>query len=181
MQRISINLLPLDFTKARFEQEKFSHIQTFGIILITLFIFVAIASFAFRFIQSQNIDKLQKQLNGYEERLLTLQKREASVVILKNRLTTISQLTSTQSVNKSMYELMNSLTPVSIIINSLIIDTNGNMLLSGNTSDVFSLDSYLLSLVNKEKNKDRISGATLENLSRGKDGIYRFSLKINAQ
>lgn len=178
MDKIKINLLPIEFTRSQIERAKFKKVQAVSIIFLLVLTAIAVAVVALRFLQSQEIEKNKTQLETVENLIQGLKNKEVSLTVLKNRLSAINKLTSTPSKQKSLYTLISSLIPAQVSVTSVVIDKNSNLNLSITASDSTAFADFLESLTSVEKNEDRISQVIIDSLSRNKDGSLRVSLKI---
>jgi len=177
---ISINLLPPEFLAQELKSAKFYKIQAIGVGIILIMIFLASMSVALRILQSATLSKIQIKLSDAEKKVLALSNRQASLVLLKNRLSTISQNMEEASKQSSMYSLLDKLIPQGVSITSLSIDKAGNAIVSALVPTSDTLDNMISALTSNESNQDKISQVSIESLSRGRDGIFRISLKISA-
>ncbi len=177
---ISINLLPAEFTQKEIKREKFAHIQTAGIVVILFMVFLSSLTVALRILQSKNINLVQNQVALAQHQVSTLKDKQESLVILKNRLTAINQYLGTPSKQTSILLLLSKfLTPVSV--NSISVDKTGDAIVIFTSPDSLTLDNLITNLMNKDVNGDQISSVSIDSLNRGRDGLYRVSLKIKAK
>lgn len=177
---ISINLLPSEYLSEEIKSAKFYKIQTIGVSIILITIFLASLTVALRILQSSNISAVQSRLNESEGKILALKDRQSSLVLLKNRISAISQNLGVVSKQNSMYILLEELIPKGVSITSQAIDKEGNAQVAGLVSDSDTLDSLIFALTSTERNQGKISKVSIESLSRGRDGFFRISLKINS-
>ena len=175
--KIAINLLPIEFTQAELKRTKFYKIQAIGVIVILLMLFLASLSVALRILQSQNIKGVQTQVSAQEDKISQLKVRQASLLLLKNRLTTISQYLNIPSKSTTMFQLLDKLIPASVSINSATVDKSGNVIIAGLVPDSQTLDDMITALTDKD-NASSIKEVSLDTISRGRDGVYRVSLNI---
>mgnify|MGYP001562626204 CR=1 FL=1 len=77
-----------------------------------------------------------------------------------------------------MYQLIIDLLPSSVSITSISVDKGAEVLISAVATDANSLDELITGLTDVESNQGKISQVSLESITRGRDGIYRVSLKI---
>lgn len=178
MERISINLLPAEFTAEQVKKAKFYKIQGIGVVAILVMVFLSSLTVALRILQSQNISEAQAILNEREQRVLGLKNRQASLILLKNRLSAVSKYLGVSSKQVSVYKFINDLLPPTFGINSLTVDKSGEILILAVVSDIITLDNFISTLISDESGQGKVSQLSLENLNRGRDGIYRVSLKI---
>lgn len=179
--RILINLLPPEFMAEEIKSAKFYKIQTIGVGIILTMIFLSSLTVALRILQSSNISRIEEKLGEVEGKVLVLKDRQASLMLLKNRLTTISQNLGAVSKQNDMYTLLDRLIPQSVSITSLSVDKTGNAAIVALVPDSNTLDSLVINLYSKEKNEDKIGQVSVESLNRGRDGLFRVSLKVVAK
>ena len=181
MAHISINLLPIEFTQEEVKRAKFYKVQAVCVAIILMMVFLASLTVALRILQSHNISQIKTQFTQAEQKVSNLKNRETSLVILKNRLTVINQYLGTPSKQVAVYNLIDKLLPPAVSINSFLVDKSGDVSLVGVVPDSLTIDSLIDSLTNKEKNEGKVSGVSIESLNRGRDGIYRISLKVKSK
>ena len=181
MSQIAINLLPYEFREQEIKRTKFYKLQSIGIGIIMLMVFLSSLTVALRVLQSQNISQIQKQVAASEQKVSDFKTTQGSIILLKDRLTAISQYLGNPSQQSQMYKLISDLLPPSISISSVSVGKEGDILLFVSTKDSSTLDQFISNLTSKEKNQDKVSQVSLETLSRGRDEIYRVSFKIKAK
>lgn len=181
MSQIVINLLPIEFREQEIKRTKFYKLQAVGIGIIMLMVFLSSLTIALRILQSQNISQIQKRVTASEQKVSDLKTTQGSIILLKDRLTAISQYLGNPSQQSKMYKLIAELLPPTISIGSVSIGREGDVLLFVAARDSSTLDEFITNLTSKEKNQDKISQISLETLNRGRDEIYRVSFKIKAK
>lgn len=179
--KLSINLLPAQYTGLQKEYTKFLRVQTISVGIILFLIFLASLTVALGVFQNQQVKSAQANLDNFTSKVSGLKPKEASLAILKNRLSVIDQIISLPSKQRSLYNLVTQLSPPSLTISGVSIDTSGNMLLTVLSPDYSSMDGLLTALMSTSRNEDKIAQVLVENLSRSRDGVYRGSLKIVAK
>lgn len=178
MEKININLLPSEFTVQEVKKAKFYKIQAIGVVAILLIIFLSSMTVALRILQNQNIKLVQAKLSQDEDRVSNLKDRQASLLLLKNRLTTIDQYLGTSSPQAKSFEMLNNLLPPSLIISSENINSSGEVSIVAVVPDSQILDNMIASLTTEGTNQGKISQVSLDSLSRGRENAYRISFKI---
>lgn len=178
MARIAIDLLPIEFRAEEVKRAKFYNVQVAGVATILLVTFLASLTMALRILQSRQISQIQSKLTAAEHKISGLKTTQASLLLLKNRLTAINQYMGTSSKQVEMYELINQLFPPSVAISQLSVDRSGEILVLAVALDSNSLDALITNLISKETNQDKVSQVILDNINRGRDGAYRISVKI---
>lgn len=178
MPKVSINLLPSEFRIEELKRARFYKIQAVGIAVIIIMVILASMAVALRILQSQYLVKIQTRLETAEERVLALKDIQGSLLLLKNRLTVVNKYLETPSERVLMYKLIQRLLPASVSINSISIGREGEILVLAQAADGSALDQIFTNLTFKETNEDKIKEVSLENLSRGRDGVYRVNFKV---
>lgn len=178
--KISINLLPAEYTGLLKEYTKFYKIQTISIILILVLIFLSSITVALRLFQSQRIKIAQANLEDVTTKVTQQKPKESSLTVLKSRLSTIDQISSLPSKQREMYNLVSSLLPPSLNISNVSVDKSGGMLLSIISQDFSNIDSFITQLTT-DPSQNKINQVIIEGLSRSRDGTYRGNLKIIAK
>lgn len=181
MAKISINLLPPEIIVEQIKRAKFYKIQFVGVVIVLVMVFLASLTVALRILQSQNIVLAQAQLDEAEQKVSNLKSTQASLFILKNRLAVVSKYLGVPSKQSSMYKLVDKLISSAAAINSITIDKDGNAVMLLSVSDSLILDDLINNLSQKESNEDKIDQISIDSLNRGRDGLYRLSLKIKAK
>lgn len=179
--KISVNLLPPEFLSEEIKRAKFFKIQKLGIGVILLMVFLSSLTMALRILQSQNISRIQGRISRVEEKVLNLKDKQASLVLIKNRLTTINQYLGKESKQADVYSFLDNILPASISITSMSIDKLGNVVMVATVGDTDTLDNIITTLSSKETNEGKIKSVSIESLNRGRDNLYRLSLKLESQ
>lgn len=176
--KIAINLLPAEFTQEEVKRAKFVKLQTIGVVIILLMIFLASLTIALRILQGQNLQQVQAKAAQAEEKVGALRETQGSILLLKNRLNAISEYLGQPSKQNEIYKFIDSIIPPSIGITSISIDKSGDVSLVALASDSTSLDNFLVGLTSEELNQGKIKQVSIETLTRGRDGVYRVNLQI---
>lgn len=180
MDKVDINLLPTEVNIERQKQAKFSRVQLISIGILLILILAASVSVAFRIVQSQKQERLSKEVGALEEKVSSYKDKEATLVVLKNRITAITQLLSGERLQTVMFNLITDRIPVSVTITSISVDRAGNVLVSLLAPDSHSLEQTLSELTNSEA-FEKISNINIESLASGKDGVFRMNMKISSK
>ena len=178
MAKISINLLPPEIINKELKKTKFYKIQFVGIAIILTMIFLASLTVALRILQSRNITEVQAKLTQTEQRVSDLKSTQASLFLLKNRLTVIDKYLEVSSQQSSTYKLIEKLIPPSVVVNSITINKSDEAVLLAMVPDAATLDNLVSGFTVKENNEGNNIRVSLESLNRGKDGFYRISFII---
>ncbi|MBI4036050.1 hypothetical protein HY383_03795 [Candidatus Daviesbacteria bacterium] len=178
MAKIAVNLLPPEILTEYTKRKKFYKIQFAGVTVFLIMIFLASLTVALSVLQSRNVVEVQAKVSEQQQRVSSLQSVESSLSLLKNRLTTIDQYLGTPSKQTLLYQVIDKLLSSSVVINSITVDQSGEAALLITVPDSTTLDNIVSTLTTKETNENKISKISLDSLNRGRDGVYRMSLKI---
>lgn len=178
MAKISINLLPPEIKAQELKKAKFYKVQFAGIVVILVMVFLTSLTLALRVLQNQSMVVTQATLAQEEQKVTDLKDTQASLLLLKNRLNIIDQYYGKISQQSLMYQLLDKLIPVSVLINAITIEKSGGAIILMTVPDALVLDNLVDNLTNKDTNEGRISQVSVETLNRGRDGFYRVSFKI---
>lgn len=181
MQKISINLLPVEFSVIQEREKRFYKVQAISIAVLLLLIFLASTTVALGYLQSKQVKQAQSDLSSAENLVSGLKDKESSLMALKNRINNIQQIQKDPSKQRTMYNLIDSLIPSNITVNSISIDKGGDVLISAVFRNISLFDDFVENLVSKEKNEGRITTVGIENLSRARDGQFRASFKVDTK
>lgn len=151
-----------------------------GMSIILGLVIIASLVVSLRFMQGANIQLTQNHLKELEQKVTSQQSKESDLTVIKNRLNLIGSLTNA-SKQRQMYKLVSSQIPDSINVSSSSVDRSGDVLISATTADGIGIDGFVTGLIDSVDGKDAISRVSIENLSRDRDGVYRFNLRIIAK
>lgn len=179
--KLSINLLPIEFTEQDIKRAKFYKVQIIGVSVILFMFFLSSLTVALRFLQSQKITQVQNQLTQSEEKVSGFKTTQASLFILKNRVADIDKYFQNSSNQTQIYKIITNLVPASVLVNSISVDKTGEVLVVATTNSPEGIDRFINNLNSKEFNEGRINKISLESISRGKDGIFRINLNVKSK
>lgn len=176
--KISINLLPPEIIELEIKKTKFYKIQFLGVAVILSLVFLASLTVALRILQSRNITEVKAKISQTEQKVSDLKSTQASLLLLKNRLTVIDKYLGIPSKQSEIFKLIDKLIPPAVAINAITVDKADEVVLLALAPDAGSLDRLVSNLTDKESNEGRIAQVSVESLNRGKDGFYRISFKV---
>ena len=180
MSLININLLPSEFILEEIKKARFSKIQSVGIAILLLVFFLSSLIVSLRILQSQKVKQVENEISGIEQRISSAKTKEDSLVSLKDRLSVIDKYSSTQSKQAMMYSFIEEIIPSGLTVSSLTIDQFGSVYLSLNIPDAEFIDTLINALTDPGQNNNKIKEVSIENLNRGRDGVYRIALRLKA-
>lgn len=181
MEKISINLLPREFIAEEIKKGKFYKVQGIGISIILFMVFLSILTLSLRILQSSSLKLTQLQAKEAEAKVSSLSSKQVSLVLLKNRIDAIGKYLGTSSKQAEIYNIVNSLFPANLNVSAVSVEANGTVLVSALAPDSDVLDRLFTDLLDKEKNEGKISRVSIDALSRGRDGVYRVSFKVERE
>lgn len=180
MDKISINLLPVEVILRQKQNLKVVLVNRLSVSVLLVLAFLTSALLALRISQASQLKKVSSGLALATERVDSLKEREAYAVALKARLDSIRSL-STDSKKATLFNLLISLAPANVSVSNLAVDKTGVLTVSLSAPSADALEVLIASLNNKEKNAGLVSSAELTSLSKGKDGNLRVELKIKTK
>lgn len=176
---VSINLLPPEFRLEEVKRARFVKVQTIGIGVVLLVIFLTSLVVALRILQSQKITQIQTALTQSEQKISDLKTTQASLLLLKDRLATINQYLGMPSKQSQSYTLIIQLLPASAALNSISVDITGQIIIIALVPDSFALEELITNLTSKDINQDKISQVAFESINRSIDGSFRLNFKVS--
>ena len=176
--KIAINLLPEEYKIAEVKRAKFYKIQTIGVTITALLVFLSSLTIALRILQSHNLKQIQNKVSATEQKITDFKDVQGSLLLLKDRLTAINQYLDNPSQQVKMYNLVAELLPKSISISAISVSSSGEILVLGAAKDGGAVDKAIEDLTLSEVSKDKIGQVSVDGISRGKEGIYRLTFKI---
>ncbi len=148
-----------------------------SIFLLVVLVTVTFAVFAVRYVQNNVLNQTNEALSAAESKVTSLKDREGYAVLLKKRLDSIDKLSSDNKKIDSFSTVL-ALTPPDVQLSLISVEKTGEVHLTSSSPNVKSLDSYLAILQDKTRNNDSIQKIDMQNLSRNKDGLYRYDLVV---
>lgn len=173
----SINLLPNEYAVTAKQQKKFSLVRTISILAILVLFLIGSVIVALRVIQTQNITTAKGNIQKLEGQITQFKDKEATLFVLKNRLSNISRVLALPSKQLEMYKYAQENLPGEITITSITSDRSGSLGLSAMVPDTNTLERTIDSLTNQAA-FEAIKRIEIDNLARGRDGIYRINLRV---
>lgn len=178
MKSFSVNLLPVEMILRRKQNLKLTLINRVSIIALVFLVFATSATLTLRLIQSKTLEREKKDLVFAEGKITGFKDNEGGILLLKQRLSKIQTLSGEDIPRKAIFNLIIYLTPQEIEISEIVVDRRGNVIATLSTSSLPAFTTLVDNLGDKEKNMNLIKSVNLENMSYGRDSLYRFSLKI---
>src|SRR3989344_2597364 len=175
---ISINLLPKQEAEVLARQRRFKRLQLYGTIIIAILFFLVSVTFGLAIIQNTRLKQAESGLDQAKNELEQFKSKEASLLVLKDRVKEISRVKSEPSKSSLMFAMISELLYPSISLSIINVDKNSNAKLVLTSANIEDLDNFLNDLLDKQKNESLVSSVTVDNFSRGKDGTYRVALKL---
>lgn len=176
--KLNINLLSEEFKIAEVKRTKFYRVQSIGVGIVLTMVFLSSLTVALRFLQSQNLKNLQSRVSAASEKITDLKDTQKTLIFLKDRLNSINQYIDHPSKQSQMYNLAAEVLPKSIAVTSLSVGQTGDILVLATARDADSLDRAVADLTTTEEGKEKVGQVIVDGVSRGREGIYRLTLKI---
>lgn len=175
---ISINLLPKLEAEIANKQKKFKKVQLLATLtVIGLFLIVSV-TFSLAIIQNSRLKKAEANLNQVKSEVEQFKAKEVTLLILKDRVKEVDRLKDQPSKPALMFSLINKLFPSAIFPQNVNIEKNASANLVLTAQNIEEVDNLFNDLLDKEKNEDLVKKVNVDNLSSGRDGTYRVTLKL---
>lgn len=175
--KLMINLLPPEVVMMEKQASKLSLANRFSIGALLVLVGLTSATFGIRFIQNNVLNEKNQSLVYAQNEVSNLKDKEGYAVLLKKRLDTIEKLSSDNKRVDTFLNVLN-LVPSDIQISLISVERDGTVLVSAVSPTTSSIDTFLAVLQDKNRNGDSIQKVELRNLSRGRDGLYRYDINI---
>lgn len=178
MNQILINLLPVELRANNTESKKKSLLVRLSIGWLLIMVVATVGLLSFRFIQNNQIQNLNGQVNEAKQKVNTFKPQEELVLVLKQRIKGISEIISQESAPSQAFNIITSLTPAQVRIVSFSTDRSGNIVMEGQADNLNTLKELFDNLTDPKRNEGRIASSRVESLSQGASDQVRFNLTI---
>lgn len=171
MQSISINLLPPELQTLKEQEIKRARFNklSLGILGVTM-LFVGLSIFL-KVTQVFDTTSLNSEVASLKSQLTQFKTQEGLAFLIKDRLTTIQQKKSEESVPVVSFNLTEKLIPSGVKISSFNVDDSQTISISGATTSLASLQQFFDNLVDQNLTEGRIKNVEVESLSQNTSGI----------
>ena len=180
MTRISINLLPNETAIAEQKRQKVKFVQTISVVAFLIVVFLTSVTVALRILQNQNLAQVKDQTQQEEAKVASFKDKESDLVFLKDRLRLIQDLKALPSKARQSYRLIIEQIPVGVTVSGISVDASGNLVLTAVIPSK-SAFSQLFANLTSQNVTSAVTKINIDSLSRGRDGVYRMSIKIAAK
>lgn len=178
MDKLSINLLPLELRSDTKRENRKKLIIASSIAALTGFIFLTLVIFGFRLYQGVKNSDLAKQTKENRDQISALKNKEELFFLLKDRVTKINSLSTQDNQSVLAFNLITFLIPGGVEVNSFSVDKTGKIALSGETNSLSLLNDFFDNLIDPKKNEGKIVSTKLESLTKNGDRI-KFDVSIS--
>ncbi|MBI3486397.1 hypothetical protein HY025_05680 [Candidatus Daviesbacteria bacterium] len=174
MNKISINLLPAELGVA--EKKQFRKIWIIRITVVVIGVISALAAVALGLVIFKNNEQSQVnlRLKQAEQQVASLNEQEGYLTLLRQRLDSVITLQQKENKQTQGLSSITQIVPEEVAINSLAVDRNGTILLSGLSNGVIGLNSLVNALGDSTKNN--FTKTNIDSLSKGTTDSYRFDI-----
>jgi Tfp pilus assembly protein PilN len=181
MDRISINLLPLDLKENKKNLKQKRLINTISIGILTSLVIVSGVLVVLSILQNNQLNSEKNQLTNLENTVSSLKEKEAAVIILKKRISDISQIRNQKYPQADSFKLTTSLLPENVSIQSFNSEKANMVTVQGLSNDAASLQKFFDNLTDPKINEGKITKTVITNLNRGSSPQLGFDLEINTK
>lgn len=179
MNKINLNLLPAELIRQETETHQKGKVISLSIGLLAVIVALTTATLALRLFQERNLNMVNTGFQQAKDKVASLKDQEGEVILLKQRLSSISSLVNQDSKTVQAYNLINTLFPSTVEISSLSLDKNGTITVSAQVSDTNSLRTLFENLTNSAINQGRINNVQIDSFNRSPSGFYRIDLTVH--
>lgn len=181
MDRISINLLPLNLKENKHLLYKKKLVSAASIGFLGLLVVFSIVLIALSVIQNRQLESETASLAKAQLTLSSFKEKEAAVIILKKRLDSISQIMKQKYPQTDSFLLIDSLLPPETTIQSFRVDQTNIVNLQGSSETASSLQQFFDNLTDPKINEGKVIKTVISNLNRGSSPKLGFDLAISTK
>lgn len=181
VKNVSLNLLPPEVLRDQIKSKKFYQVQLLGTSTILALVFLSSLTFALGILQTRNIKQVQASLSEAENQVSAYKDVEAKLAIVKNRLNIISQFSNLPSPQRESYEVIVNALPDSVAISSFNVNPSANILVTLASQNSAAVDEVFNKILSGEEEYKFVKRVSIDSLNRGRDGLYRATLKFEVK
>lgn len=179
MDKLKINLVPLEIKEKAKKEAKQILINKISIALLGVLIMATSSILALVILQGATLNSLNTEIENEKSKVQGLKDTEAVINLLKNRLDTINKFTNKRYKQRDVFDLITSLFPEGVSIQTLQIERSPRVVVSGQTDDTQSLKTFFDNLVDPKINEGKITSVTINSLNRSQRGTINFDLNVH--
>ena len=142
MSKVSINLLPVELRDETKKLEKRKVLTKISILVLVVMVLVTSGILSYRFYQSFENSKIKSQIEQAQDEVSSLRRQEELLFVLKSRISKITSLASSETLQTLGFNLITTLTPPEVRLASFSVDRKAKISLSGETDTVFFLNQF---------------------------------------
>ncbi len=150
----------------------FKKVTTWGVVIVSLYIFFAAGIFLSGLIVSSQQNRVQNETRKTEAAIRALKKREELEFDLKKRISEAQTVIKSRGNYAEMIEKIKGLAPTGVIYRGFEFSKD-KISLSGDAENIFVFGNFLEAI----KRAEIFSQVSLTSFSRNKTGGYSFSLE----
>lgn len=181
MDRISINLLPLDLKENKKNVKQKRLINTISVGILASLVVVTGVLVVLSVIQNRQLTSEKNELTSLENTISSLKEKEAAVFILKKRIADVSQIKNQKFPQADSFKLTTSLLPENVLIQSFNSERANLVTVQGLSNDAASLQKFFDNLTDPKVNEGKIIKTVITNLNRGSTPQLGFDLEISTK
>lgn len=181
MDRISINLLPIDLKDNKKNLKKKRLLNTLSISLLGVLIIITGILVVLSLIQNKQLNSEKEALSSMGNTITSLKQKEAAVVILKKRLANVSEIMNEKYPQTDSFLLVTSLIPEDVYMQTFSTNQKNSVALQGTSNDASSLQKFFDNLTDPKINEGKIIKTVISNLNRGSTPKLGFDLEITTK
>jgi hypothetical protein len=179
MEKISINLLPIELREKSKKNTRKNRINQASIGVLVVVIIITLSVLSWTIVLKSSLQKANSDLATITQQVQAQKEKEGLVVLLKSRLDIINKLIQKESISTQSFNLISSLLPIDIKMLNLAVDKSGKIRMTASTTSLTSMQSFFNNLTDPKKNEGKITATKVESLNKTQDGNYNFELTIS--
>lgn len=177
MSKININLLPPELAMEHKRASKKLWVIRISSILIAVVALCGSLALAFGFIKAGEEQSLTNALEESKAAVSELKDNEGYLNLVKQKSTKIDSLSSQDAKVISSMNLINSLVPPGVVLQTISLDKNGDLIFGGQTDTLDGLRGLLGSLT--EEKKDYVNKVQVSSLNKSASSFFKFDLAVD--
>jgi hypothetical protein len=180
IQHSGINLLPIEVIQQQKQKSKQNLANRFSVGMLVFLVFMTGIVFALRLMQDSSAQNVEDNIAHAQNEIGSLQEREGMLVSLKTKLGSIQGLVNGDSKSVMFSSVLNQ-SPQDLKLAVLSVEKSGILMISLSSLSVSSIETFLTHLQDPNMVAFKISKIDVDSFSKGKDGVYRVTLKITPE
>ena len=179
MDKIHINLLPVEILSQQIEKNKKSTVVKVAIFVLIVMIVLTAGILSLSVSRNNEHQKLAAQLAQLEQSYNANAQTGNIMSQIKEKLNKISTRRLEDVNQVEAFNLMVQLLTSGVRVNTLSLGKSSEVILSGEVDSTSSLELFFNNLTDPSKNGNKISKVSIQSLSKTAQDNFRFDIGVN--